>query len=406
MRVLFAVQSLLAVSSVSGFIPAPFHLVQPSQHRSIELFATATEEITGTVKWYNIERGYGFIARDDGEADMYVHATGLLTDEPIKEGDHVQFATEIDRRTNKPKAVSVELTGKASPAPKAAEAKPAAAKKKAPAPNAELKKPSIYPNQRALLTAKLQNDQAAKAHAKMAKSLQDEKLHRSLLAAKLKNDESSKETRIAAQAEQARLAKEAEEKRIADEKAKAAAEEACIAAEAEQARLAKEAEEKRLAEEAEKKRLVEEAEKARIAAEAEQARLAKEAEEKRLAEEAEKKRLVEEAEKARIAAEAEKARLAKEAEEKRIAEEKAKAAAAEEAALKQKALELGCDDIETYKARTAHWDKDEDAKLAAKYSVIPDLGERLFTILVDLNMVELHLDPNDPNVVIEDDDDE
>jgi cold shock CspA family protein len=319
---------------------------------------------------YNIERGYGFIARDDGEADMYVHATGLLTDEPIKEGDHVQFATEIDRRTNKPKAVSVELTGKASPAPKAAEAKPAAAKKKAPAPNAELKKSSIYPNQRALLTAKLQNDQAAKAHAKMAKSLQDEKLHRSLLAAKLKNDESSKETRIAAQAEQARLAKEAEEKRIADEKAKAAAEEACIAAEAEQARLAKEAEEKRLAEEAEKKRLVEEAEKARIAAEAE------------------------------------KARLAKEAEEKRIAEEKAKAAAAEEAALKQKALELGCDDIETYKARTAHWDKDEDAKLAAKYSVIPDLGERLFTILVDLNMVELHLDPNDPNVVIEDDDDE
>jgi hypothetical protein len=158
------------------------------------------------------------------------------------------------------------------------------------------------PNQRALLAAKLQNDQAAKAHAKMAKSIQDEKLHRSLLAAKLKNDKSSKETRIAAQAEQARLAKEREEKRIA--------------------------------------------------------------------------------------------------------EEKAKAAAVEEAALQQKALDFGCDDIETYKARTAHWDKDEDAKLAAKYSAIPDLGERLFTMLVDLNMVELHLDPNDSIVVTEDYDDE
>jgi cold shock CspA family protein len=323
---------------------------------------------------YNIERGYGFIARDDGEADMYVHATGLLTDEPIKEGDHVQFTTEIDRRTNKPKAVSVELTGKVSPAAKTAETKPVAAKKEAPVSSAEVKKPSLNPNQRALLAAKLQNDQAARAHAKMAKSLYDEKIHRSLLAAKLKNDESAKVNRIAAQAEQARLAKEAEEKR--------------------------------LAEEAEKKRLAEEAEKARIAAEAEQARLAKEAEEKRLAEEAEKKRLAEEAEKARIAAEAEQARLAKEAEEKRIAEEKAAAAAAEEAALKQKALEFGYDDIEIYKARTAHLDKEEDAKLTAKYAAIPDLGERLFTILVDLKMVELHMDPNDPNVPIEDDDDE
>jgi hypothetical protein len=293
-----------------------------------------------------------------------------LTDEPIKEGDHVQFATEIDRRTNKPKAVSVELTGKVSPAAKTAETKPVAAKKEAPVSSAEVKKPSLNPNQRALLAAKLQNDQAARAHAKMAKSLYDEKIHRSLLAAKLKNDESAKVNRIAAQAEQARLAKEAEDKRIAEEKAKAAAEEARIAAEAEQARLAKEAEEKRLAEEAEKKRLAEEAEKARIAAEAEQAR------------------------------------LAKEAEEKRLAEEKAAAAAAEEAALKQKALEFGYDDIEIYKARTAHLDKDEDAKLAAKYAAIPDLGERLFTILVDLKMVELHMDPNDPNVPIEDDDDE
>lgn len=51
MRILLlAVEALLAVSSVSGFVPAPFN-VQPSQHRPTGLFATATEVITGTVKW-------------------------------------------------------------------------------------------------------------------------------------------------------------------------------------------------------------------------------------------------------------------------------------------------------------------------------------------------------------------
>ena len=51
MRILLlAVEALLAVSFVSGFVPAPFN-VQPSQHRQTGLFATATEVITGTVKW-------------------------------------------------------------------------------------------------------------------------------------------------------------------------------------------------------------------------------------------------------------------------------------------------------------------------------------------------------------------
>ena len=289
------------------------------------------------------------------------------------------------------------MAGEVTSAPEAAAPTPVA-KKQDPSPKVETKTSSVNPNQRALLEAKLQNDQAAQASAKKMKSLQDEKIHRSLLDAKLQNDraakanaaikaEAEKASRIAAEkaAEEARLAKEAEEKRLAEE-----AERARIAAEKakaeEEARLAKEAEEKRLAEEA-----------ARIAAEkaAEEARLAKEAEEKRLAEEAERARIA--AEKAKAE---EEARLAKEAEEKRIAEVKA----AEEAALKQKALAYGCDDVDTYKARTAHLDDAEEAKLASKYAAIPDLGERFFTILADLRMIEIHLDPDDPNVVIDDDD--
>jgi CspA family cold shock protein len=39
---------------------------------------TAVEE-TGTVKWFNAERGYGFIARDGGDEDVFVHVSALET---------------------------------------------------------------------------------------------------------------------------------------------------------------------------------------------------------------------------------------------------------------------------------------------------------------------------------------
>lgn len=58
---------------------------------------------TGAVKFYNEQRGYGFIAPDDGGKDVFVHATaleraGLRT---LTEGQKVSFDTAEDRRSGK-----------------------------------------------------------------------------------------------------------------------------------------------------------------------------------------------------------------------------------------------------------------------------------------------------------------
>lgn len=57
----------------------------------------------GTVKFYNYQKGFGFIAPDDGGKDVFVHATALERAgmDGLSEGQKVSFDTEEDRRTGK-----------------------------------------------------------------------------------------------------------------------------------------------------------------------------------------------------------------------------------------------------------------------------------------------------------------
>jgi len=55
---------------------------------------------TGTVKFYNDQKGFGFIQPDDGGKDVFVHATALEQAgiRSLNEGDKVTFVLEDDKR--------------------------------------------------------------------------------------------------------------------------------------------------------------------------------------------------------------------------------------------------------------------------------------------------------------------
>lgn len=57
----------------------------------------------GTVKWFNSEKGFGFIANDDGSDDVFVHFSSIVSDgyKSLAEGDRVTFDKEQDPKNSR-----------------------------------------------------------------------------------------------------------------------------------------------------------------------------------------------------------------------------------------------------------------------------------------------------------------
>lgn len=65
----------------------------------------------GTVKFYNAQKGYGFIAPNNGTRDVFVHATALERAglSSLAEGQKVTFDTAEDRKSGKVAVNNIEL---------------------------------------------------------------------------------------------------------------------------------------------------------------------------------------------------------------------------------------------------------------------------------------------------------
>ncbi len=63
----------------------------------------------GTVKFFNEDKGFGFITPENGGTDVFVHISALARGASLREGDKVSFDLGQDRKTGKSKAENVSI---------------------------------------------------------------------------------------------------------------------------------------------------------------------------------------------------------------------------------------------------------------------------------------------------------
>lgn len=68
-------------------------------------------QMTGTVKFFNHAKGFGFITPEGGAKDVFVHISAVQASglQDLEDGQKVAFDTEPDKRGKGPKAVNLSL---------------------------------------------------------------------------------------------------------------------------------------------------------------------------------------------------------------------------------------------------------------------------------------------------------
>ena len=81
--------------------------LSPVQEAAARPKKEGTAIATGTVKWYDLEKGYGFVYEDGANRDVFLHSADIQEPEPkvLYEGHRVQF--EVEESERGPRAVEV-----------------------------------------------------------------------------------------------------------------------------------------------------------------------------------------------------------------------------------------------------------------------------------------------------------
>ncbi|MCV9967820.1 cold-shock protein [Pararhizobium sp. BT-229] len=64
---------------------------------------------TGTIKFFNGDKGFGFITPENGGTDVFVHVSALQAGSSLSEGQRVSYEVGQDRKTGKSKAENVRV---------------------------------------------------------------------------------------------------------------------------------------------------------------------------------------------------------------------------------------------------------------------------------------------------------
>jgi cold shock CspA family protein len=98
----------LARAAITASLDSPTSTATPITHRPLRIRRRGTTGrlggpkkrkdtmATGTVKWFNSEKGYGFIAPDDGSADLFAHFSAIAGNgfKELREDQKVEFDAE------------------------------------------------------------------------------------------------------------------------------------------------------------------------------------------------------------------------------------------------------------------------------------------------------------------------